>query len=104
MTLHGLRGLAKHCKALEDLTVTFDASTVPPLNHPETRISQTSLFRLHVGAGAITDPTAVARFISDLFPNLAEISTDWDGTTDLGKAWVQVGAMLSNVTSPSVHQ
>ncbi|KAJ7753610.1 hypothetical protein DFH07DRAFT_823856 [Mycena maculata] len=76
MTLHGLRGFAQHCKDLKKLSVTFDASTVPPLNDPNTIISQASLVWLNVGAATIiTDQTAVALFLSDLFPNLPKIDT-----------------------------
>ncbi|KAJ7720081.1 hypothetical protein DFH07DRAFT_1009021 [Mycena maculata] len=118
MTLHGLRGLAKYCQALKHLAVTFDASMVPPTDDsPETRISQSSLVLLNVGAGAITDSATVARFLSDLFPNLETVATHgaerWEYTQDVPDEmaahahnilWKQVDAMLPKLASRSVHQ
>ncbi|KAJ7457447.1 hypothetical protein FB451DRAFT_1142682 [Mycena latifolia] len=76
MTLHGLRAFAQHCRDLTWLSITVDASTVPPFdNSPETRISQRQLSSFDVGASLISDPPTVARFMSGLFPALVEIST-----------------------------
>ncbi|KAJ6517141.1 hypothetical protein DFH09DRAFT_250004 [Mycena vulgaris] len=80
MTLHGLRAFATHCIHLSTLRITVDASTVPPFdNSPETRISQHRLEELIFAASPISDPPAVARFLSGLFPALTIIDTqsDW---------------------------
>ncbi|KAJ7654557.1 hypothetical protein DFH06DRAFT_993760 [Mycena polygramma] len=73
MSLHGLRAFAKHCG--ENLSISFDASTVPTNNLPES-ISQRSLTSLDTNASPITDPLPVAQFMAGLFPNLAKI---WHG-------------------------
>ncbi|KAJ7753600.1 hypothetical protein DFH07DRAFT_886635 [Mycena maculata] len=87
MTLHGLRGFAQHCKDLTQLTITFDASVVPPFNNSsETRISQRNLAILNVWKSPIRDAPPVARFLSALFPSLETIQTfkegRWDGPPD----------------------
>ncbi|KAJ7753606.1 hypothetical protein DFH07DRAFT_1061404 [Mycena maculata] len=116
MTLHGLRGFAKYCKSLEDLAITFNASAIPPTDDsPDTRILQTSLVRLDVGGGALTDPAAVAGFLSDLFPNVATICThrneslrrehEWDIPDEMAEAyarytsWKRVETILSKVAN-----
>ncbi|KAF7377844.1 hypothetical protein MSAN_00207900 [Mycena sanguinolenta] len=112
MSLLGLTAFAKHCHDLTSLTIGFDASTVPPLDDPTvTIVSQLSLTYLSVDMSPITDPYAVANFISVLFSNLASIQThdgclweDFDlediSTEDDASAyhrvqrWKQVDAML----------
>ncbi|KAJ6495904.1 hypothetical protein DFH09DRAFT_1002248 [Mycena vulgaris] len=76
MTLVGLRAFATHCKDLTYLTITFDASTVPPFDHsPEAMISHHRLRTLGVSASPISDAPDVARLISDLFPSVVQIIT-----------------------------
>ncbi|KAJ7622916.1 hypothetical protein DFH06DRAFT_1447108 [Mycena polygramma] len=75
MSLHGLPAFAKHCGDLENLSINFDASTVPTDNLSES-ISQCSLTSLDTNASPITDPLPVAQFMAGLFPNLAKI---WHG-------------------------
>ncbi|KAJ6545917.1 hypothetical protein DFH09DRAFT_1508912, partial [Mycena vulgaris] len=76
MTLVGLRAFAAYCKDLAYLTITLDASTVPPFdNSPETKISHHQLTTLVVAASPISDAPNVARFISDLFPSVVQIIT-----------------------------
>ncbi|KAF7373250.1 F-box domain-containing protein [Mycena sanguinolenta] len=81
MSLRGFSAFAKHCPALSSFGVTFDASTVPPLD--DTIVSQSSLVALDVDISPISDPDAVASFMSALFPNLARIYThkDWEWET-----------------------
>ncbi|KAJ7666768.1 hypothetical protein DFH06DRAFT_251102 [Mycena polygramma] len=91
MTLHGLRAFAKHCANLNKLCITVDASAVPAFDgSPETRLSQRALGTFEVAESPISEPAAVARFLSALFPCLAEIDTvdEWrwedypDGAAD----------------------
>jgi hypothetical protein len=71
MTLLGLRAFAKHCHELTSLTITFDATTVPPLDDsPEATVSQSHLNSLDVGTSPISDPFTVAQFMSGLFLNM----------------------------------
>ncbi|KAJ6454253.1 hypothetical protein C8R47DRAFT_1167467 [Mycena vitilis] len=75
MTLHGLRAFA-HCANLTELCITVNASAVPAFDgSPETLLSQRALHTFEVAASPISDPEAVARFLSALFPCLAEINT-----------------------------
>ncbi|KAJ7187270.1 hypothetical protein C8R46DRAFT_1184920 [Mycena filopes] len=87
LTLLGLRYFGIHCPDLISLKITFNASAVPPFdNSPETRISHGRLLSLDVAASPISDPAAVGRFVSALFPNLIEIGTlhewDWEDPDD----------------------
>jgi hypothetical protein len=112
MTLLGLRAFAKHCHELASLTITFDATTVPPLDDsPEATVSQSRLSSLDVGTSPISDPFTVAQFMSRLFLNMENIATfnewiwedvedvDADGDTaaayDQFSRWKQVEAALS---------
>ncbi|KAJ7100558.1 hypothetical protein C8R43DRAFT_846606, partial [Mycena crocata] len=71
MSLAGLRAFAKHCPKLTSLTIAVDASSVPAFDDsPETRISQLGLRILDVSTSPISDPPAIARFMSALFPAL----------------------------------
>ncbi|KAJ6550863.1 hypothetical protein DFH09DRAFT_988706 [Mycena vulgaris] len=121
MTLAGLRAFATHCKVLSDLNISFDASTVPPFdNSPGTRISQLQLRFLGVAASPISEPPAVARFISGLFPRLMTISTvrEWrwdfytgfDDDDEMAAArahnivWKQIQAMLPMITAVRLEE
>ncbi|KAJ7202458.1 hypothetical protein B0H12DRAFT_1162647 [Mycena haematopus] len=88
MSLRGLSAFAKHCPELTYLGVTFDASTIPPPT-PELIVSQMSLDSLDVSISPITDPPAVASFMSALFPNLATI-------------YVHTGSLWEDVTEDDV--
>ncbi|KAJ6592840.1 hypothetical protein B0H19DRAFT_1224629 [Mycena capillaripes] len=75
-TLNCLLFLAQHCRCLESLSITLDASNSPI---PDNRIPlhmQTTLTFLDVGSSPIATPLAVARFISAVFPCLVHI---WSG-------------------------
>ncbi|KAF7333422.1 hypothetical protein MVEN_02358000 [Mycena venus] len=116
MTLHGYRAFAKHCENLHNLKLAVDASTVPPFDRsPDTRISQHRLRTIDVLKSPISDPRAVARFMSGLFPRLADISTlnDWrwddlietedDAEIEEARAlhtrWKQVEALVPMIAS-----
>ncbi|KAJ7101433.1 hypothetical protein B0H15DRAFT_411631 [Mycena belliarum] len=80
MSLRGLRAFAAHCHELRTLSITVDASTIPPFDYsPGTSLCQHALYRLDVAVSPISDPPNVARFMSALFPALAVIRTlqDW---------------------------
>ncbi|KAJ6495905.1 hypothetical protein DFH09DRAFT_1290314 [Mycena vulgaris] len=75
MSLQGLRAFATHCKDLSYLEITVDASTVPDFdNPPEASTPQHALQTFDVPHSPISDPPAVARFLSGLFPNLRTIN------------------------------
>ncbi|KAJ7165690.1 hypothetical protein C8R43DRAFT_1104268 [Mycena crocata] len=111
MTLRGLRAFATHCPDLDFLSITFDTSTVPPLdNSQETRLSHDALTGLGVGVAPVPDPGNIARFLSTLFPNIGYITTynDWrwggvdaDQSDELARhsAWKQVEKMIPVLTS-----
>ncbi|KAF8130940.1 hypothetical protein K438DRAFT_1532978, partial [Mycena galopus ATCC 62051] len=75
VTLLGLNAFATHCPELRFLTITFDASIVPPFgdNSAETIRAQLSLEYLDATRSPIIDSSAVARFLIALFPNLSSI-------------------------------
>ncbi|KAK6988192.1 hypothetical protein R3P38DRAFT_3097446 [Favolaschia claudopus] len=78
-TLQSLWSIAKSCPDLTSLFLEIDATYIPT-THP-IRVVQESLDELSVGLSLITEPTAVARYLSSLFPNLTNITTRYDGGT-----------------------
>jgi len=76
VTLRGLLPLAS-CSSLKQLSITLDATIHNEFPHlrPGRGVSNASLLYLAVGQSPITDPYAVASFLSDVFPKLAIIST-----------------------------
>ncbi|KAK7017810.1 hypothetical protein R3P38DRAFT_1317050 [Favolaschia claudopus] len=78
-TLQSLWTIAKSCPDLTSLFLQIDATHIPT-THP-IRVVQESLDELNVGLSTITEPTAVARYLSSLFPNLTNITTRYDGGT-----------------------
>ncbi|KAJ6564665.1 hypothetical protein B0H19DRAFT_1259080 [Mycena capillaripes] len=80
-TLECLQYLAR-CAHLHTSTIALDCSVAPVTGS----ISpfQSAMTELNIGFSPITAPaTAVALFISDVFPNLEQISSSWDiGTQD----------------------
>ncbi|KAJ6549949.1 hypothetical protein B0H19DRAFT_1073847 [Mycena capillaripes] len=109
LTLNCLHSFARHSSRLRTLTISLDATVVPPAS--QTATQQHALLDFDVEDSAITTPIAVARFLSHIFPALGKISTrrpllenvnaDEDGFVDLDAAigfrecWNQVQALLS---------
>ncbi|KAJ7166636.1 hypothetical protein C8R46DRAFT_1094941 [Mycena filopes] len=76
VTLSGLRAFALHCPHLDDLELTFDATTVPPGPHPAPGaplVRQTCLSCLVVADSPIDAPGPVAHFLSAMFPELQTV-------------------------------
>ncbi|KAJ7824992.1 hypothetical protein B0H14DRAFT_2369216 [Mycena olivaceomarginata] len=120
MTLLCLRAFAKHCHELTSLTITFDATTVPPLDDsPEATVSQSRLSSLDVGTSPISDPFTVAQFMSGLFLSMENIATFnewiWEDVKDVAvdddtaaaydqfSRWKQVEAALSKSQSAATE-
>ncbi|KAJ7083491.1 hypothetical protein C8R44DRAFT_862470 [Mycena epipterygia] len=84
MTLKGLVAFATHCPVLTELGISFNASTIPYSSEKFlaelTVAPQMKLRELHVGQSPISQPAAVARFLSATFPNLTKIATEWEYT------------------------
>jgi hypothetical protein len=105
VTLHGLLPLAS-CSSLKQLSINLDATIHNEFPHlrPGRGVSNTSLLYLAVGQSPITDPYAVASFLSDVFAKLAIISTGleecapefgvvdeyWDQAKDLFDKFVDI--------------
>ncbi|KAJ6477896.1 hypothetical protein C8R47DRAFT_644146 [Mycena vitilis] len=73
-----LQVLARHCPLLVKLTMAFDGTTIPAINPGDGE--QECLHELSVQHSPITSPSAMARYLSRLFPNLKakDIWTHWD--------------------------
>ncbi|KAJ7775977.1 hypothetical protein DFH07DRAFT_912027 [Mycena maculata] len=73
ITLAALAHLARHCRSLQALELTFDATVIPSSWAP---CAQTTLTALHVGHSPITQTaiSPVAIFIGAIFPALRSIS------------------------------
>ncbi|KAJ7610610.1 hypothetical protein DFH06DRAFT_1374261 [Mycena polygramma] len=70
VTLQGIRAIATHCKNLHTLELNFDATEIPL---PPDACFQTSLTTLDVHCSRIVSPTAVASFLSEIFPKLRNV-------------------------------
>ncbi|KAJ7612591.1 hypothetical protein FB45DRAFT_803165 [Roridomyces roridus] len=71
-TLRSLEAFAQYCPHLTELTITFDATEIPP-SQGEFRLE--GLTRFHVEASPITTVRPVAEFISRVFPGLTSVGT-----------------------------
>ena len=77
-TLRGILHLVKHCPNLASLRIPFNASAEISWNgRPGGGVVCEQMGDLDVGYSPITDPRAVASFLSDVFPKLQSITT-WD--------------------------
>ncbi|TRM58930.1 hypothetical protein BD626DRAFT_633699 [Schizophyllum amplum] len=104
-TLSALPHFAKYCRQLEWLTLPLNATIIPNPVSPVglLDIRNTSLTRLHIGQAGIKDPTAVALFLSAIFPSLedvdciGEFENEEDGAIgerDRVHRWAEVRKML----------
>jgi hypothetical protein len=76
-TLRGILQLAKRCPYLCSLGITFQASAMINWNgRPGGGVVNEAFEWLDVGQSPITDPRAVASFLSDIFPRLT--ITAWE--------------------------
>ncbi|KAJ7120043.1 hypothetical protein C8R44DRAFT_787561 [Mycena epipterygia] len=95
VTLESLYFIAKHCPHLHSLAMTFDATVIPAA--PKS-IPQQCMSSLGVALSPISTSGAVARILSDIFPNLQKIHTDFDddeeddGTEH--RRWKEVESLL----------
>ncbi|KAF7358862.1 hypothetical protein MSAN_01226300 [Mycena sanguinolenta] len=67
-TLVGIHAIAKHSLNLRTLKLYFDATTIPVI---ERMAIQTNPRHFYVFCSPITSPTAVAEFLSNVFPRLS---------------------------------
>ncbi|KAK6996961.1 hypothetical protein R3P38DRAFT_3068838 [Favolaschia claudopus] len=77
VTMTGLVPLAEHCRYLTSLTIVFDATVLDAhaKEKPGAGIHSESLVELDVVESPISSPTAVASFLSAIFPNLRTITS-----------------------------
>ncbi|KAK7001344.1 hypothetical protein R3P38DRAFT_3048622 [Favolaschia claudopus] len=77
VTMMGLVPLAQHCRYLTCLTIVFDATVLDAhaKEKPGAGIYSESLIELDVVESPISSPTAVASFLSAIFPNLCSITS-----------------------------
>ncbi|KAJ6618074.1 hypothetical protein B0H10DRAFT_2218029 [Mycena sp. CBHHK59/15] len=94
-TLLAIRALARHCPNLRALEMTFDAINVPP--KAPLAIRQRSLPQLDVVFSPITDPRPVGEFLSGIFAELREITTQDFSTTML---WANTTMLASSFGNP----
>jgi hypothetical protein len=100
VNLDGLVHLAQGCRALERMSLGFDLSLPVISTHPGVR--NESLTYLCVDRSPITDPLAVATFLSDVFPKL-ELRHGWRSSgwgddnpevIEMCKRWEEVNRLL----------
>ncbi|KAJ7214510.1 hypothetical protein GGX14DRAFT_333158, partial [Mycena pura] len=72
-TLASLYSFAQHCPRLHSLEIMLDARVLP-ITHDTSQPPQGQVAALRIGHSPIFRPSAVARFLSDIFPNLVTIA------------------------------
>ncbi|KAJ7776972.1 hypothetical protein DFH07DRAFT_911829 [Mycena maculata] len=72
LMLLSLYHLARYCSHLRSLEMTFDATTIPSTAVPV--VTQQQLISMDVASSPLANSGAVARFLSDIFPNLRTIT------------------------------
>jgi hypothetical protein len=81
VTLAGLVRLVQHCPALQSLGIVIDTSNTDLLPVSDIKawegVSNLKVETMHVGDSRISDPAAVASFLSNIFPNLDTIDTQY---------------------------
>ncbi|KAJ7118394.1 hypothetical protein C8R44DRAFT_982959 [Mycena epipterygia] len=110
LTLYGLSAFARHCPALNNLEILFDARHIPPFDRTtEIWSFQQHLECLYVGASPLQNPASVASFLSGIFAGPVDIDTSLfgdngdilheedadDETRERCKLWHQVSELLS---------
>ncbi|KAJ6592616.1 hypothetical protein B0H19DRAFT_1088166 [Mycena capillaripes] len=77
VTLTALHVLANHCPELKYLAIELTGLAIPPLEvDADQHVIQSTLETLHVGDSPISDPVAVASYISRIFSGLTNIYGD----------------------------
>ncbi|KAK6978028.1 hypothetical protein R3P38DRAFT_502271 [Favolaschia claudopus] len=76
LTLKSLRILARNCPQIWGTHFDIDATEVPPAH--DTRIVGNKVTSIGINSSPISEPAAVARYLSSLFPNLEAIFTRAD--------------------------
>ncbi|KAJ6529834.1 hypothetical protein B0H19DRAFT_1193348 [Mycena capillaripes] len=99
VTLGGLRTLARLCRELTFLEISFDASVVPDTNDVLPEAEQGCLLWLDVDDAVLVDPVPVAAYLFAVFPKLEgievarqdEVGEDvWEHAARLHELWRQV--------------
>ncbi|KAJ7502553.1 hypothetical protein B0H11DRAFT_1989089 [Mycena galericulata] len=114
ITLNGLIPLAQHCPRLASLALVIDATDVDPFTKekPGGGLTNRSLVDLNVVESPLTSPSAVASFLSAIFPNLQRVSTrdemrrnplmpDWD---DHMFHWATVSDLVQVISSARAQE
>ncbi|KAJ7144112.1 hypothetical protein C8R44DRAFT_759504 [Mycena epipterygia] len=94
VTLAALRSFAHHCPKLVSVAIDLDAGTVPVANEGDKQTLQTALELLDTGFSPITDPSAVANFIFDIFPEVSDVHAD-PGNEHIFNLWSAVDAGIA---------
>ncbi|KAJ7608850.1 hypothetical protein DFH06DRAFT_190472 [Mycena polygramma] len=97
VTLQGIRAIATHCKNLHTLEINFDATRIPP---PCDSCPQTRLATFYVHCARITTPTAVASFLSSIFPKLEAVRSSCllEQPTSTTGRWKKVERLITGST------
>ncbi|KAJ7626228.1 hypothetical protein B0H17DRAFT_1218680 [Mycena rosella] len=119
LTLYGLSAFSRHCPALCELEILFDARHVPPFDGTaEIRNFQQCLGCLSVGASLLEDPPAVATFLSGIFAGPVDINSTLigddgyvlreadadDEMRERSKLWRKVSELVSIIEGARVEE
>ncbi|EPQ52505.1 hypothetical protein GLOTRDRAFT_140231 [Gloeophyllum trabeum ATCC 11539] len=93
----GLISLVKLCPDLEQLSIVFDATKIRLVEgqRPGRGVSGKKTTSLDVGKSPISDALDVAEFLSDLFPSLEEVETEWGRGTREQEHWALVDSAIT---------
>lgn len=99
ITLAGLLPLAEHCFKLESLTLTIDARSMPrEAAPPRVRGHVTTM---HVLNSPLQDPSGVAAFLSNIFPNLWCLVSSADEQGYAENPWREVSELVQTQAASS---
>ncbi|KAJ7057514.1 hypothetical protein C8F01DRAFT_1307941 [Mycena amicta] len=99
-TLSILIRLAEHCKDLSFLDITVDTSVIPSIDlGPDTGepLSHSALCKFSAGFSVVEDTSAVAHFLSSLFPSLSKVFSGHNEEAILSRRWAQVERLVLGI-------
>ncbi|KAF8136047.1 hypothetical protein K438DRAFT_1882028 [Mycena galopus ATCC 62051] len=99
-TIMVLHSLSRHCRRLQHLSLTVDASNVE-MDHPAgtPRVIQSALTFWHAQGSPITSSDHVAELLSSIFPSLSEIYASIDEDK-----WKRVGKLVPTYAAIRAHE
>ncbi|KAJ7889760.1 hypothetical protein B0H13DRAFT_2341344 [Mycena leptocephala] len=97
VSLTSLRALVEHCPMLAFLAIEITALAIPAAKM-DGRRTNLGMTHLYVGYSPISDPSSVATFLLEIFPNMTHMGNISMSTPDasrFGRLWKRVEELLA---------